>query len=397
MATSSLLFALAIAAGSVGQPRTIPAGQVDEQNNIFQRWWGTKLVWKFDELPTSGQVPDYRVPYSGYYYPDVGGGTMRMLRKYDIAFNAGRLRATGHEQWDTTAYKEETMKPERVGLFRLRTRMVPSIETPHWYGHCNGWTAATIGHAEPQKTVVRNGVSFTPADIKGLLAEIYMYSHYESLAGADQLVDAGMLHVILANWLGRQSHPIAMDADPGRERWNFPIYSYTSSVTRRSERQVVVQTNIDYAYYSNGEYERSPRIARRKFFQYELDLNEQGEIVGGVYYRGSSIIDLLWVPLRPVQGGKEGNERGNPYVDVNEVVSIWRDSVPEDILAKWQNIDSGQEPAPQVASAPSAGAPADTASSAKPAPSEGNATPAATTPSPANDENAPSPSPENRN
>mgnify|MGYP005843009921 CR=1 FL=1 len=375
MAASSFAIVLAIAAGTVGQPRAIRTQEIDEQNKVFQRWWGTDLVRKFDELPASGQVPEYRVPYSGYYYPDVAGGTMRALRKYDMAFHGGRMLATGHEQWDTTAFKEETMVPRRVGLLGLRTRMVPSVETPGWYGHCNGWAAATIRHAEPQTAVVRNGLRFTPADIKALLAEIYMYSHYESLAGSEDLVDAGMLHVILANWLGRQSHPIAMEASPGRERWNFPIYAFTSSVTRRGEREVAVQTHIDYAYYSNGEYERSPRIARRKYFHYQLDLNQQGEIVGGVYYRDSSIIDLLWVPLRPVQGGQEGNERGNPHVDVHEVVRIWRDSVPDEIVAQWRNIDSAEPPGSQLAGGPGENAAAETAGEAHPAPSENTAPP----------------------
>ena len=50
---------------------------------------------------------------------------------------------------------------------------------------------------------------------------------------------------------------------------------------------------------------------------------------------GSKIVvvstDLLWVPLRPKPSRQKGNESGNPYVDVNRVLAIWRDSVPEDV------------------------------------------------------------------
>jgi hypothetical protein len=61
--------------------------------------------------------------------------------------------------------------------------------------------------------------------------------------------------------------------------------------------------------------------------------------VGGQFYRDSSMIDLLWLPLRPKQGRKPGNERGNPHVDVDKVLAIWRDSVAEDVRKKWPVID----------------------------------------------------------
>ena len=171
----------------------------------------------------------------------------------------------------------------------------------------------------------RNGVTFTPADIKALLAEIYMYrtpknspgtwyGRTRQLApGADQLV-------------GPNSHPVAMEAMPGREKWNYPIYAFGTSHAKRGN-QVEVKLKTPLRHYSNGEYQQSPRITRDKYFHYFLVLNEQGEITGGRYYSDSSQIDLLWLPLPPVQGGKPGNERGNPYVDVEQVLAIWRESV----------------------------------------------------------------------
>jgi len=63
-------------------------------------------------------------------------------------------------------------------MFARRSRGLP-----HWYGHCNGWTPAAMRHAEPQRSVTRNGVEFTPADIKGLLAEIYIYNEHIVLGG----------------------------------------------------------------------------------------------------------------------------------------------------------------------------------------------------------------------
>ena len=315
-------------------------GEIAEQNAIFQRSWNTPLVWKFADLPKAGGVSEQRVPYSGHIYPDAAGGTVRALRKYDAAFHGGRLLATAHEQWDTSAYQEATTVPQRVGLFGARVRNVPTMRTPGWHGHCNGWTAASIRHAEPQQSVRRNGVTFGPADIKALLADIYMYSQYETLAGENGPVNAGTLHVILANWLGRQSHPIGMEAYPGRQKWNYPVYAFETTSVPRSDTSVDVRTTICYAYYSNGEYIQSPRIERTKYFHYSLTLNREGDITGGSFYRDSSIIDLLWTPLEPVSGGRPGNERGNPHIDAAQVLAIWRDSVSQEIRQTWPNIYS---------------------------------------------------------
>ena len=318
---------------------TIPAKTVEKHNELFQKFWGTDFVWKFEDLPASGKVPDYRVPYSGHIYLDRNGGTMNSLRKYDMAFNGSRMLATSFEQWDTTSQKKPT--PTRGGLFGLR--MVTRMETPNWHGHCNGWAAAAIRHAEPQTSVRRNGVTFTPADIKGLLAEVYIYNDLEYLVGQREVLNAGAFHAAIANWLGRGHHPLGMEADPGEEKWNYPVYGYSISSTKRSDRAVDVRLDLTYAKDSNGEYQQSPRYSRVKTFRYRLDLNDKGDIVGGVFYSNSSMIDMLWLPLRPKQGREKGNEPGNPHLKVDEVLSIWRESVPEELRAKWPVIDPPKE------------------------------------------------------
>jgi hypothetical protein len=114
-------------------------------------------------------------------------------------------------------------------------------------------------------------------------------------------------------------------------------------VTRRSANSVDVRLDLTYAKDSNGEYQQSPRYSRFKTFRYRLDLNAEGEITGGVFYSGSAIIDMLWFPLSPKEGRQKGNEPGNPHLKVAEVLSIWRDSVPQELRAKWPVIDPPQE------------------------------------------------------
>lgn len=328
MGTSALLVAV-IAVSTAGA--SIPRGAIEKQNELFQRFWGVPFEWKYEALPEKGQVREGQIPYSGYIYPDRGGGTASALRKYDMAFHRGRYSATSWENWDTTAYK----KPKRRGLFGLRVVM----ETPSWHGHCNGWAAAAIRHAEPQKSVTINGVTFSPADIKGLLAELYIYNDLQNLAGVDYPMNAGLFHAVITNWVGRGQHGLGMEADPGEEKWNYPIYGYASSSAMRRRNQVEVKLNLAYAKDSNGEYDESPRIQRVKYFHYMLELNGQGDIIGGYFFRDSSFIDMLWVPVRPKPAGQPGNESGNPHVTVENIMSIWRASVPEEVRKHWVVID----------------------------------------------------------
>ncbi len=332
MRIAALVFSVLTAASQFASLAS--SSELEDLKRTYQRWWGSDLIVQFDALPTEGTVPKYRIPYSGHIYPDTGGGTMSALTKYDRAFSSGRYAATGFERWDTSAFQEEQFIPQRGGLFGFGTRMVRVSGTPYWHGHCNGWTAAAIRHAEPQQNVVRNGVTFTPADIKALLAEIYMYRDTDNVAGESGLVNPASLHLVLTNWLGRHSHPVAMEAMPGREKWNYPIYAFGTSHAKRGN-QVEVKLKLRYAQYSSGEHQQSPRIAHDKYFHYTLNLNEHGEIVSGSYFSDSSQIDLLWLPLPPVQGKTPGNERGNPHVDVSEVLAIWRASVPEELASKW--------------------------------------------------------------
>ena len=117
MATSAIVLLMVVANG---YGATTPRSVVEKQNKVFEQLWGTNFVWKFDDLPTTGTVPNFRVPYSGYIYPDRAGGTSNALRKYDMAFHGGRTLAVGFEKWDTTAFKKPT--EERAGLFGLRTK-----------------------------------------------------------------------------------------------------------------------------------------------------------------------------------------------------------------------------------------------------------------------------------
>jgi hypothetical protein len=325
--TTFLLVLAGVALGDV-----IPKAEVEKQNATFQELWKRDFVWEFDDLPLDGGVDTVRIPYSGYIYPDKQGGTIESLKKYDRAFHGGKMLASAHEQWDTTAFKEP--------VDSFFGKLLKIKETPGWYGHCNGWAAAAIRHAEPVRSVTKNGVTFSPADIKGLLAELYMYNEHIVLAGENEApIGAAAFHAIITNWIGRGEHPLGIEAQPGEEKWNYPAYAFAASAVKQSPRLVEVTMNVVYAADSRMEWDESPRIEEVKYFHYMLDLDDKGKIVGGYFFGDSAAIDMLWVPLSPKEPGQPGNESGNPYTDVETILSLWRESAPSEARAVWLNVD----------------------------------------------------------
>jgi hypothetical protein len=100
----SLVAAVWISVTGPGVP--IPGNDRAHQDQVFQRYWGTEFVWRYDDLPSEGGVEEERIPYSGDIYLDRQGGTLNVMRLYDRAFHGGRVLATGHEQWDIDAYQQ---------------------------------------------------------------------------------------------------------------------------------------------------------------------------------------------------------------------------------------------------------------------------------------------------
>jgi hypothetical protein len=134
-----------------------------------------------------------------------------------------------------------------------------------------------------------------------------------------------------------------METAVGEVVINYPIYSYKTVIKKPSDRQADVQMWIKYALNTNYEPQRPTRVSRDMYFHYSLELDQDGNIVAGRYFSNSARIDMLWAPLHPVQGGEKGNERGNPYLDVKEVLAIWRESVSKEAREKWLNIDPTEE------------------------------------------------------
>jgi len=115
-----------------------------------------------------------------------------------------------------------------------------------WYGHCNGWSAAAILNDEPTEAVVApfgdGTVTFSTADIKGLLSETH-YSTYSHFFGGryngdgDDISDLhpDAFHRLITFYMRDQQVPLVFDTDAGEQVWNFPAYGATVEAIETTE------------------------------------------------------------------------------------------------------------------------------------------------------------------
>ena len=360
---SSASFSVVLLVAATGQVNrnervgTIREDEFEYQIETFEHWWGQPL--SFDARRSADRREGARLPR-----PLCRTRLSRPGWRHDstpctstTTRSTARNVATDWERRDMSVHrngrsaKTSSAADSSAACIRVRGPRVPT-----WYGHCNGWTAATIRHAEPQKSVVRNGVTFTPADIKGLLAEIYMYSPTEHLGGLDDAINPAMLHVTLANWIGLGSHPVGMEAAMGEVVINYPLYAYKATVTKLSDRQHEVK-NVDHLPHEHRPRSRQgPRTKAARCTSTTCSIiNAEGKITGGRYYGDSARDRHALDAAQAGAGGEKGNERGNPHVDVKEVLAIWRESVREDIRKQVaeRRSDRGRSHSPSQVKRPS--------------------------------------------
>ena len=201
------------------------------------------------DLPAAATAPEYRpaveadaarTAWSGWWWPTwerlgptLTGGEGPLM-KYDryVALATGeRTRA-----WDW----------ERL------TNYFPGNQ---WAGHCNGWAAAALLEQEPTAARSLLGVTFSVADLKGLLS-YYHFADAAAWSHGNGSVDPADFHRVLLNWLGgpeRRGFVLTFDMGRG-ETWSYPVYRFTSSwqmdpdvVGRWQVRTTVWMADMDVA------------------------------------------------------------------------------------------------------------------------------------------------------
>ena len=316
----------------------------------IQRAWGgvsdplimsTRFRYRYQDLPHRGQAKSFNNLWSGHYWPlKKGNINYRWNSSVKSGFN---LQSPTRGQALKMSIKElAALAPsEKYDLFTGRydyplKNQVSQLANPRaliWEGICHGWAPATINHEEPMPKLATNPdgleIPFGSSDIKALLS--YFYANgFESPTNQMGLrcedgrviyhretcqddLNPGAFHIVLANKIGLSGESFVTDIAAGKEVWNHPVEKYESLVISDSlapskdaaagtSKVIRIKTMV---YFIEGAENRWQTIlgttsqsSTKRQYIYDLELDEQGMIIGGEWVSKDKP-DFLWIKPRP--------------------------------------------------------------------------------------------------
>lgn len=327
------------------------------------------LERRFDKLKMAAAVSRDKLPWSDSYWPNYRGGlAWRWNSSSPADFKSYALPNKDQVTRMSLRQRLELSPAEKYDIltgnwtFPLvdyeRKRNNTSDEK--WRGLCNGWAAAAAHFREPRPVIVRSvegiEIPFGASDIKALLA-IYMAQFADGgvrLVGARcntqaksdwektgdtgfpraltecQDVNPGSFHIVLANYVGEWNQSLVGDLVNGAEVWNYPIYEYKTYLLGEQPptagkaapgtvRELKVQTDlrlkieIDPPNAHNFNETGQQDVGDHHLsYQYVLELNAAGEIIGGEWITPLHA-DFLWTQPAPAQFKQYFSKLGELY------------------------------------------------------------------------------------
>jgi transglutaminase elicitor len=173
-------------------------------------------VAQSDEEVSSAAGEAQTQPWSGWWWPACDAAPTLFapngpLDKYDQYVAATSGESPGTRDW------------ERQELY------VPGVP---WAGHCNGFAAAALLEPEPTDPVDVLGMTFSVADLKGLLVDYHFGDAAAWSFGADGDLNPADFHRMLLAWLGAAGRGFVLTYDMGQgEVWSYPAYKFESHWT----------------------------------------------------------------------------------------------------------------------------------------------------------------------
>lgn len=287
-------------------------------------------VSSYRSLPRSGSSS--RHVWNSFYWPLLNKGILARyysrdsspLEKFEKAYGA-------HFEAMTSRYT-------RGKLAEWSRRDLPSSPLG-WFGLCHGSAVAPTQFPEPLVPVEVNGVVFTPFEIKGLLSYAMTEAppsgsrFWGRRSEADRVIEGarsqdpltrdinpGLFHKVLGNVMGRNQKQVVLDLVSGEVVLNFPVRSYEfreigsawdewrlrRSPGVSSDAETLVKIEASLSLVDNHrvvEQKPGTLFTFEKTYEYVLELDEDGEIIGGEWL-GSSRDDhpdfaYVQVPLDP--------------------------------------------------------------------------------------------------
>ena len=101
-------------------------------------------------------------------------------------------------------------------------------------------------------------------------------------------LNAGSLHVLLANQLGNMNEGFIIDRDRSIQVWNQPMYSFESKIIQQSSSRngnnvVLVNTDISYGKETSPMWSAHETKIITETYEYSIELDNNGNIVGGTH------------------------------------------------------------------------------------------------------------------
>jgi hypothetical protein len=149
--------------------------------------------------------------WSGWWWPASGAGGALFapsgpLDKYDRYVAATTGQDPGTRDW------------EREHMY---------LPTPAWAGHCNGAAAAALLEPEPQAPVTTQGITFSVADLKGLLVDYHFGDAASWSYGDEGDLDPVAFQRTLLDWFATRHTGFALTFDlGGGEVWSYAVYGF---------------------------------------------------------------------------------------------------------------------------------------------------------------------------
>ncbi len=293
--------------------------------------------YRLAELPTEGFFDAGTKAWSSTYWPSNKGSignrwNSPLKETFDYySPNRDQVKRMSQEQIATLSPAEKY--DLFLGRYDYPLKQIvyssASKRAKDWAGICHGWAPAALNHSEPTpKTVVNpDGIAipFGSADIKGVLSFYYAFytddqdtdqvglrcyfgSWLGGARGCNEDLNAGAFHIIIANKFGIQKEGFLVDVDRYNEIWNQPAYGYQTRVisawlpvSRGAASNAAYEVRVATDFYYTDEsdptwnvvYGTKEQVITKVAYQYRLELDAMGNIVGGAW-ESADRPDFLW-------------------------------------------------------------------------------------------------------
>jgi hypothetical protein len=300
---------------------------------------------RFDALAKTGELKEK--PWADTYWPSYEGG---LANRWYGGSGGDSFSYALHSEAEVKSMSVEDLKKlspaEKYDIlqgrydypFTMAERGRTSPDDPSWFGLCHGWAPAALNFTEPNPVVVKSSrgidVPFGSSDVKALLLFAQQDGPDSRMAGdrcnsddpnsandpACKDINAGSFHVIMANQFGDLAQGVVADVARGSQVWNQPVFGFDSTILSESEsvypsaapgtvKIVSVRTKMRYITevppsWAPRRFADNPGEEGDKTYQYTIELNSAGEVIGGEWKTGGDHPDFIWTQKAPSLAGR---------------------------------------------------------------------------------------------